>query len=788
MNEHTLEKLEFPKIRHAIRGNCLTPYGGELVDSIQPLNDWDTINRRQSEITQLKDIVQFGTTFPLYRLEDSRDQLHKSKIEGNFLDPKELLSLKHLLSAVSELASYQKDERENFPLIAEYLSNLRAFPDLEKAIVRTVDDDGQIKDNASNKLRSIRNELTDCKQRIQRRLQQIVAKQPKQPGWQDDIVTLRNDRYVIGIPTSNYRSDMGILHDRSQTGATFFIEPKETVELNNRINMLYQEEQMEIVRLLRELTKDVKERADILLANTEIIGTLDLLHACAMFSIEISGNQPIIKSNPHFEFKNVRHPLLIRQFKSKEKVVPNSISLNDDRQVILITGPNTGGKTVLLKTVGLSILMALSGLHISADEFSEVGLYNDIFADIGDEQSLELSLSTFSSHIKNIITGLNKASERTLLLYDEIGAGTDPREGSALAESIIIYGLDRKAKMIVTTHYSQLKTLATEHPELDNGSLDFDKKTLAPTYRLRLGIPGSSYAIDIARRLGMPEKICRDATGLISSGEKSLDNLIESLEDELKTLRNDKNELNERLTKATELEKFYKTQSEKLTKDVEQEKEKALADTKEFLDQTRKEIERLVADIRNSQASEKAVKEFHRRLKSNEEHIRRELTDIKKTKPVDQTSFAVGDPVEIISLKQEGEIEEIIGPEKARIKVGNFFTTAEIRNLRKLDKLNFETTPRSRTTTVRYEENDAISPEVHLRGMTVEEALDKLERFLDQAVIAGLHQVYVIHGKGAGILRRSLTEYLKSRTDVASMRLGDFNEGGLGVTVVKLKD
>ncbi len=785
MNKHSVEILEFNKVLSTIRGKCLTPYGAEKVDALKPLFVKKEICLKQQALSEMKDIINFGTPFPLYRTDECRAFINKTTVENHFIEPKQILIILQLVAISNELYKYNKDDRENFPIIANYLSELRAFPELKKEIETAIDPDGAIKDSASKKLRSIRSELSESKRKIVNTLNQFLSKQSKQTGWQDDIVTMRNDRYVIGIPTNNYQADMGILHDRSQTGATFYIEPKETVETNNKINMLYQEERMEIQRILKAITKEIGTRAESLISNADIIGTLDSLHASAQFSNQIKGNSPIIKEEPSFNFLNVKHPLLMLQFSDQSKVIPNTIALNDNKQAILITGPNTGGKTILLKTVGLSILMAQSGLHISCDEKSECGIFHEIFSDIGDEQSIELSLSTFSSHIKNIIDGLQGANSNTLILFDEIGAGTDPNEGSALAEATILYVIERKARMIVTTHYSQLKTLAMEYPELENGSLEFDRETLTPTYKLRVGIPGSSYAVEIAERLGMPKSICEKAVSLLSSGEKSLDKLITSLEEELNIIKNDKTELAEKLEKATQLETYYKTQTEHLKNEIDSEKEKALADASNFLQETRREIEKLVAEIRSTNASEKSVKEFHRILKDRENKVRTQIEQSKK-KVVVQDAYFVGDAVEIISLRQRGEIDSLIGKDKAKIKVGNIFTTVDLRNLKKTDSPISTSTKKQ--VNVSYNNEPPASREIHLRGMTVDEATEKLDQFLDQAIIGGISQVYVIHGKGAGILKKFLTEYLKKHPEVASIRLGDFNEGGAGVTVVKLKE
>lgn len=785
MNKHCLSILEFPKVISLIKGKCLTPWGAQEVTGIKPLFNKKDIDQRQQEITQMKDIINFGLPFPLYRLDDCRELIEKSKVEQNFLEPEEILVILHLVNNSIKINQYDKEGREKFPIITEYIVNIRSFPELKQEIEKAISEEGEINDKASKKLRTIRIELGESRRKIISKLEQILSKQTKQAGWQDDIVTLRNDRYVIGIPTNQYRSDMGILHDRSQTGATFFVEPKKTVELNNHINMLYQEERQEIIRILKQITTEIGKRAGALITNCQIIGKLDRIHACAQFSKQIDGRSPVIIDKPGFDFINIRHPLLLVQFDEKEKVIPNSIGLDDSRKVILITGPNTGGKTIALKTIGLSVMMAQSGLHIAVDEKSEVGIFQDIHADIGDEQSIELSLSTFSSHLKNIIHGLNCADNSVLLLFDEIGAGTDPDEGSALAEAIILHALEQNVYLIATTHYSQLKTLATEYPQLENASFEFNRETLMPTYNLRLGLPGSSYAVEIAGRLGMPESICNKAGSMISSGEKSLDKLITSLEEELKEIKKDKAELSERMKKAAELEQYYRTQTEHLKNEIETEKDKALSDTGAFLKQTRFEIENLVRDIKHSQASEKAVKEFHRKLKEKEETVQKQKDDI-ESKKVELLHYRKGEMVEIISLGQQGEIENLIGKDKARIKIGNFFTTVELRNLKKL--VSQQGSVKRCKSQVSFESGNDIEREIHLRGMTVEEALEKLDKFLDQAVINGLNQVYVIHGKGAGILRRTLTEYLKKHPEVTSLRLGDWNEGGAGVTVAKLKE
>ncbi|RKX29411.1 MAG: hypothetical protein DRP47_01835 [Candidatus Zixiibacteriota bacterium] len=783
-DRHTLEVLEFPKIIALISGRCLTPFGKAIIEEIYPISDTDEIVKRWTEISQMKDIISFGQAFPLCRIEDCRSLLRRSQAEGVFLDPEEIIQVLELVEVSIDIHEYDHERREHFSAIAAYLEKVRAFPELKKEIRRTIDEDGQIRDNASSKLKQTRLDLINSRRRITTRLQSLQATQPKQAGLQDDVVTMRNGRYVISVPSNRYQSNLGILHDRSQTGATLYVEPQETVELNNHINLLMQEERIEMDRILRAITAEIASRSEALLENTKLIGRLDAIYACAQFSRRIQGNQPSIGERASFNLIDIRHPLLMVQAVKSEDVIPNSLSLNDFRQAILVTGPNTGGKTIILKTVGLGIVMAQSGLHIAADEKSSVGLFANVLADIGDEQSIELSLSTFSSHITNIIHGVRQASEDTLLLLDEIGAGTDPKEGSALAEAIILDVIEKGARMLATTHYSQLKTLAMEHPELENASLEFDRNTLAPTFSLRLGIPGSSYAVEIAQRLGLSPEICERASELVGSTEKSLTNLIASLEAELAVVKKNRADLSERLARATELEQFYKVQSDKLKNDIEGEKKRALEETELFLDETRREIEGLVADIRHSQADQEKVKEFHRQVKKRQQKVgkrREKLLD----KPSQPDRFEVGDSVEILSLKQSGEIERLIGKNKARVKVGNVLTTVEIRNLRKLEQPD-RSSILSVSAGISVDNN--FSPEIHLLGMTGDEACEALDKFIDKATMAGLSQIYVVHGKGTGALRRILTSFLKERSDVASIRLGNWNEGGSGVTIVKLKE
>ncbi|MCX6825639.1 MAG: hypothetical protein NTV06_00010, partial [candidate division Zixibacteria bacterium] len=667
-DSHTLEVLEYPKIISILEGLCLTSYGLVKIGAIAPMNHKEAIETRLDETSQMKDIIRFGQAFPLSRVEDVTSLLNKSKAEGIFLEPVEFLRIEELIEISISLHNYAKSERSKFPLITGYLTAIYSAPEIKKAIDKTIDRDGTIKDSASPELQKIRSNIITLKSKIVSRLEHALTERHKSQGWQDDTVTIRDGRYVIPVIAGQFRSDSGIIHDRSQSGATFYVEPNEIVEANNNLGLLFQDERLEIDRILRRITSMIRDRSDQLLQNCDIIGSLDALHAAALFSIRVGGEKPSIDTENHLRLLKASHPLLLYYAENKDNIIANDISLDNGRLALIITGPNTGGKTVLLKAVGLLVLMAQSGLHIPADAKSEIGLFNNVMADIGDEQSIELSLSTFSSHLRQIIYAIQQAGPKTLILLDEIGAGTDPKEGAALAEAILFKLINLKAKAIVTTHYSQLKTLPMLYPEIENASFEFDKTSLNPTFRLLTGIPGASYAIEIAQRLGMPSSITDNALQLLGKGERSLIGLIESLEKELAILREDKSALEEKLKNAAQLEDYYHRQIDGLKQEIETAKKSHLTELEEILNEARSEVERLVKSIRESKASQESVKLTHRFLKEK----RGQLESL-KSKHIPQTvrtdKLAAGNMVMVESLRKEGELVRLIGDSKAKVRI-----------------------------------------------------------------------------------------------------------------------
>ncbi len=779
-------------MRDIIAGLTLSPYGKAYALEIRPMFDRAAIELSLRQSAQMRDIIRFEEAMPLQRIEDISDLIDKSRIDGIHLEPKSLLEIKLFLDTVVDLSAYGKGEerREKFPDVCEIFGRFHPKREISKSIGRAIDSSGEILSSASSALARIRREIGDAESKLKQHLEKLLSSRRKHAGWQDDVITVRDGRFVIPVLSGDFRPDNGIVHDKSHSGATLFIEPNSAIPLNNRLRQFQQDERLEIDRILRELTALVGEAAADIKADLDNYGYLDCVHAKGSFGLKINASSPVIADTGQMELYDARHPLLIYATGSAEGVVPLDISLDESIQGILVTGPNTGGKTVALKTVGLLTLMAMSGLEISADHKSRIGIYDKVYADIGDEQSLELSLSTFSSHIRNIIAAINDADDNSLVLFDEIGAGTDPKEGAALAEVLILELLKRGCNLIATTHYSQLKTLPLENPELLNASLEFDRENLRPTFRLKLGHPGASYAIDIAQRLGLPAELAGKAAHLLGSGERSLDKLLAKLDGDLESVQKRKQELDERLLKTRSLEFQYEERQEQFAKKSGNLSREYIEKLESQLNENRREIDRLIKEIRESQASPDKIKESYRTL----ERQAAEVGKFKKTaappKAGDGRILEKGDIVWIEKFKTEGEVVEMMGKKKAKIAIGSAFVTVDTIDLTRRQPRSSSGPSPHRRTTAGIQASAAkgdFSPELMLRGMTVDEALETLEKFLDDAVLAGVGQVYIVHGKGTGTLRKRLSTYLKSHRLVESIRIGDWNEGGHGVTIARLK-
>ncbi len=788
MDEHTLKVLEFDKIKRMLEEGCVSELGKELAFSCSPLFDLKKITNTQKETTELKNILSAEKKFPLCFFADIRKSLKKAKLEGTFLEPKELISIEKVTSLSSSLLKFIKDKNANasrekkYPKITELISQLKSFDKLSKKINQTIDRKGEIKDNASSELVSIRLKKKTQRNRLLDRLHSISGSRKPKQRRRDDLITIRNGRYVIPLSEPEYRTLKGIVHDRSASGVTLFVEPLVTVELNNRLKELDLSEKNEIERILKELTSFVRSELKDIEKSLDVLKTIDFIHSKALLSLNLKCSEPIFNQNGYIKLKNAYHPLLATQ----EKVVPLSLELGKDFYTLVITGPNTGGKTVALKTVGLLVLMAMSGLHIPADFGTEIGIFPKLYADIGDEQSIEASLSTFSSHVLQIIKALKNADEKSLILLDELGAGTDPKEGAALGEVIISFLTQRKAKSVITTHQGALKVLAEIYPDVENASFEFDKKTLKPTYRFHLGFPGASYGVEIASRLGMPENIVKKASELVGSKERDLGVLIEKVQKNLKIVKENRAKLDVERKTSEQLLNLYRDRLKKFDQKRKEEEKKTFRKLQKMVEDARKKIEGLVFQIRKTQAEKQAIKDAQRFLEKKKEDIEKEIKKERKGERIKKkVKIKVGDFVWVDSLSIEGEVlSKHDKSGNVKVRIGNITSIVQEEELSKIDG------GKKIVSTIKYDlpSVEEIKPEIDLRGLASDEAIERVDKYLYDSYLAGLFTVNIIHGKGTGVLRKKILEFLKNHPKIESYRLGEWDEGGSGVTVVKLKE
>ena len=800
MDEHTLKVLEFDKIKEMLSSRCLSDWGKELCHSLSPGRDKETIEKELRETTELKEILLYEERFPLSSARDVRGSLKRAEIEGTRLEPKELLEIGEILAISGALLKFIKSKEEKYPNVFELISQLRSFDRIQSAINKAVDQSGEMKDSASGRLSDVRHQKKTVRNRLLDKLESMIgAKKIKGPR-QDDIITIRDGRYVIPMDEAEFFQQRGIVHDRSKSGATLFVEPLVVVGWNNQLRELTLEEEREINRILKEITGMIRAELTDLRITVKALQRLDFVYAKARLSFDYDGNPPLLNEQGHIDLIEARHPLLQVSPDSSQTedekeggeengrtAVPLSLSLGKDYATLIITGPNTGGKTVALKTVGLLTLMALSGLHIPVEPHSEICVFKKMYADIGDEQSIEMSLSTFSSHMTQIRRAVEDSDSDTLVLLDELGGGTDPKEGVALGEAIIDQLIKKEAKVIVTTHHGALKILAEEYPQIRNASLEFDKETLTPTYRFQTGYPGSSYAIEIAQRLGMPQDVIEKAQKLVGSKERDLGLLLESLEKDLKTVRENRKALDQKAKVSEELVNLYKDKMEKLESREKDLKTNALKEAKHMVETTRVELERLIAQIRKTQAEKQVVKEAHHVLEDKKVSIEKELQEFEEKVVKKLGIVQPGHAVWIEPLGVRGDVLEK-DEHSGRIKVlaGDITYTVEESELTRIEdaeKVDAKSEYVGTSYTV-----PQVSPEIDLRGLLAEEAFDVVDKYLDNAYLAGLSQVSLIHGKGTGALRKKIGEFLGHHHRVEEYRLGEWNEGGSGVTIVKLKE
>ncbi len=784
-HDDNLLQLELPGVLQKLQELLTTPYGHPHFEHLSITRDQQTVEIRLKEVSEIAGLLESGYSIPPGEMDDIRSLLEALQPQYAFLEAPQLNQVKQNLQAFQDTSRFMQHHREACPLVSVYSNRIHGHPKIIEEISRAVDIHGEIQENATPELRRIRIEIHRAENEQKTVLMRVIKHYSE--FTQDDIVTLRDGRMVLGIQQQYVNRINGIVHGTSGTGATVFIEPMETLRLSNRIQNLKIEERKEIIRILQFLSGLIREVRDDVYFAIENIGILDLICAKARLSRLMEAAEPQISEAPRLRLINARHPMLLLKM-GHQNVVPCSLTLGEDFHTLVITGPNAGGKTVTLKTVGLMIVMAQLGLHIPAHPDSIIPLLDAVLVDIGDRQNLEQDLSTFSAHIIRLQEILRQASTHTLILVDEIGTGTDPREGSALAVAILKELTERRTLTIATTHHGELKAFAFSTEGVENASMEFNLETLQPTYRLQVGIPGSSYAFEIARRYELSEIVLKSAEKMVGPDKGELENLILSLNDRLQRVEEERRQLSIKLSEAEGLRNLYQHEMERINREKKELRRKSAEEAKTLLENVNAKIERTVAEIRETQARKDKIREAHQQV----DKLQQQVEDIlKETQPRFSAAAELhrGDIVWIENLREEGELlSEPDAGSKSWVLVGNVRMQVDVTGMQRVEKAPEESRHRlSHRQELPEELDGGILPELDLRGMDSQEAVETTDRYLDQALEQGWEEVRIVHGKGTGVLRRKINEFLSRDKRVEAKRLGKWGEGDTGVTVVKLK-
>ncbi|MBN1480964.1 endonuclease MutS2 [candidate division KSB1 bacterium] len=779
--------LEFDILREHLAGLAASHLGRERIHNIQPFTNLADVEKSLNQITEMRDLSDYDQPPPFDEIADIHHILEKARLVGSMLQPEEIADVLHFIIIIRRLTNYFRERQERIPVLGEITSRLVSLQSLEKTIDQCIDSvTFQIKSSASPELASIRKSIDRAQTSARKKMESLLKNYAEKGLLQENIIAVRNGRLVLVVKDEHKRKVKGLVHDQSATGASFFIEPLSVVEDNNRIRELEAEEAKEIERILRQLTNAIREEHTALAENLLLFGELDFIHAKARLSQVLNAFQPELDNNPIISLVHAQHPLLLLRMGEKN-VVSLDITLGDKNHTLIISGPNAGGKTVALKTVGLLTLMTSCGLHIPAQPHSKVGLMRKIFADIGDQQSIENDLSTFSSHLQALKEIDEKADAQSLVLIDEIGAATDPEEGTALAIALLERLNKRKSLSIVTTHQSPLKAFAYQTEGVENASLEFDIESLRPTYRFRTGIPGSSYAFEIAQRMGLPVEVTDRARIMIGSHKNKLEGLILELEERVQQYTRLSREANIKETEYKGLLKLYTERNEALKRETNAIKRQAVQEAEAMLQESNAAIEQAIREIRESNAQKQQVKMARQNVARQKEKIKTIQEQIKTTPatPVQDEAIKKGD---FVIWRISGARGQVMNhPDKKRRVTVQF--DGGMKASVPASELEIDDTKRQPKTMVRLNvaSDKHYSREVDLRGLLGEEAINVLDQFLDEALLAGFEYVHIIHGKGTGKLRKVVGNYLQKHAQVKEFRLGYWNEGDSGVTVVELK-
>lgn len=785
MKERTLRILEFNKVKSKLRGYAVTNGGKELVDSLSPYGSIFEVEKKLEETNEALDILIRKGNPPFEGLHETKEELERAG-KGGTLNPGQLLKIGGMLRCSRRFKEYvsRKEEEVAYKNLEDLAYILVPIKNLENEIEASIISEEEISDKASGTLYNIRRSLKEKNSSVREKINSIVRANSKY--LQDSLYTMRGDRYVIPVKAEYKGAVPGLVHDQSSTGATLFIEPMSLVNLNNEIKELMLKEKAEIERILSELSAKVYENIDALRSNANILRELDFIFAKGKYASSLNAIKPSIRNDRSFDILGGKHPLI-----DPKVVVPSDIYLGRDFTTLMITGPNTGGKTVTLKTVGLLHLMALSGLLIPAKDGSSIGFYKDIFADIGDEQSIEQSLSTFSSHMTNIVSILEEASFDSLVLFDELGSGTDPAEGAALAVAIIETLSTRGSRIIATTHYSELKGYALRTAGVENASVEFDVETLRPTYRLLIGIPGKSNAFEISKRLGLNEDVIVKAKDFMSEENLQFEDLIRDLQEKSIIANRDAREAKRIKEEAESLKKKYDEKLKKLDTVRDKVYDEARKEAKDIIARAKDEADEIVKAMRElekmgiAEGGRNRLEEERRKLKISLEEKEAAMIKSRENSGEAITKASLGMEAFLPSLNQRVVI--ISTPDnkgEVQVEAGIMKINVKLKDLRKVPEEKAKKEKKKREVKLNMK---SVDSRIDLRGMDSEEACYRTDKYLDEAYLGNLGEVTIVHGKGTGILRKAINDMLKRHPHVKSYRLGVYGEGGDGVTIVELK-
>lgn len=795
--EQLSKKIGFERIRSAARDHARSALAAQKLAKMKPYSDQKVIKRRLGQTDEMMDLLQNDSAFPLRNINDVRDYLEKAAPENSIIPLGAFVEILETSITARRIKSYIDDREEHYPALKRVSVGLIPLKDMEKALQSVLTENGELRNDASAKLQSIRSKINGRKNDLRSTINRVMGKLSKRGMTSDEGPTIRSGRMVIPVEAEYKRKVKGFVHDVSSSGKTVYVEPVDALTINNDIRELEAEEQQEIERILRELTSEIRNRTDKISQNLEVLTTFDVIAAKARLSIDLGGFVPVISETSHLYVKEAYNPLLLlknigRKKDEQETVVPLDMELDEDERCLVITGPNAGGKSVALKTLSLCSMMIQSGFAIPARDSSEFPIFSGIFVDMGDDQSIENDLSTFSSRLQWMKHTLANSNDQSLVLIDEAAAGTDPEEGGALFQSLIELLIERNAKTLVTTHHGSLKVFAHDHDHIVNGAMEFDQDSLSPTYKFKKGVPGSSYAFEIAERMALQDELLDKARFLLGEAKGDMEMLISELESQTQEAEQLKKKYNKLKSHTKKERNRYKEKRSAIEKEKEEIRQKALEEAKSIMDSANKKIEQAVERIvSEGKKDDTAISEARKEVSEHQQQIDTKLNDIEEDQQQRYQDAKeqpqIGDLVRLQDANNTAELKEINGDEAVIMTEGLRLKTKYSKLVKVKDVMERVKKQKVKVNIEGGKRYKRVKPQLMIRGMRGNEAMKEVQTYLDNAIVSGRDQVHIIHGKGKGILKKMLHEYLDERNEVKSYEMASIHHGGAGCTLVNFK-